>query len=185
LFGGQANEVPGRRRRLREGDVPCGEVAAADVRDLALAYQLRHRLPHLFPGRGPVDVVHLVQVDVIGLQPPQAGLTRPPDVVRRQPAVVGVQPHRLVHLGGEDDLVAAPASPKPAADDLFGDAVPLGHVRRLRAAVDVRRVDVVDARLDRGVEHREARRLVDGEAEVHRAEADTADEQARAAQVGV
>jgi hypothetical protein len=74
-------------------------------------------------------VVHLVQVDVIGLQPPQARLTRAPDVVSRQPAVVRTKAHRLVDLRGQDDVVAVPAALQPSADGLLGDAVPLLHVR--------------------------------------------------------
>ena len=67
LLGGEAHEVPSRGGALGEGHVPGGEVAAADVADLAFVDQLFHRLPGFLPWRGPVDVVHLVQVDVIGL----------------------------------------------------------------------------------------------------------------------
>src|SRR5215217_4038345 len=125
LLGGQAQEVPCRRCGLSEGRVPRSEVAAADVCDLALAHQLLHRLPYLLPRRLPVDVVHLVEVDVVGLQSAQARLARAPDVVGGQPAVVGAETHRLVHLRGEDDVVAVAASSQPAADDLLRDAVPL------------------------------------------------------------
>ena len=177
LLRRQAHEVACRGGALGEGHVPGGEVAAADVADLALADQLLHRLPDLLPRRRPVDVVHLIQVDVIGLQPPQARLAGPPDVVGRQPAVVRAESHRLVHLRGQDDVVAVPAALQPPADGLLRDAVPLLHVRRLRAAVDVGGVEEVDARIDRGVHDREAARLVHGETEVHRAEADPADQQ--------
>src|SRR5207244_5788182 len=50
------------RGRVRLRDVPGGEVAAADVQDLARGDELLHRLPDLLPGRIPVDVVHLVEV---------------------------------------------------------------------------------------------------------------------------
>ena len=43
----------------------------ADVEHLALRDQRLHRLPDLVPRRRPVDVVHLVEVDVVGLQPAQ------------------------------------------------------------------------------------------------------------------
>jgi hypothetical protein len=62
LLRGQAHEVPCRGGALGEGHIPAGEVAAAHVADLALADELLHRLPDLIPRRGPVDVVHLVQV---------------------------------------------------------------------------------------------------------------------------
>src|SRR5690606_34064091 len=48
------------------GDVPAGEVAAADVQNLAFAVKLFHRLPDFLPGGVAVNVVHLVQIDVIG-----------------------------------------------------------------------------------------------------------------------
>jgi hypothetical protein len=70
-------------------------------------------------------VVHLVEVDVVDLQPPQARLAGAADVVGGQSAVVRAQPHRLVHLGRQDDVVAVPAAPQPPADGLLGDAVPL------------------------------------------------------------
>ena len=110
LLGGQAHEVPCRGGALGEGHIPAGEVAAADVADLALADQLLHRLPDLLPRRGAVDVVHLVQVDVIGLQPPQARLAGASDVVGGQPAVVRAESHRLVHLRRQDDVVAVSAA---------------------------------------------------------------------------
>ncbi|KAG0770808.1 hypothetical protein G6F22_017070 [Rhizopus arrhizus] len=56
--------------------------------------------------------MHLVQVDVVGLQAAQAILARFPDVVCGQPAVIGPQPHGLVDLGGQHDAVA----PRAAAD---------------------------------------------------------------------
>jgi hypothetical protein len=35
--------------------------------------QLFHRLPDLVPRRRPVDVVHLVEVDVVGLESTETG----------------------------------------------------------------------------------------------------------------
>src|SRR5215211_1007791 len=110
LLGCQTHEVACRGGALGEGHVPAGEVPAADVADLALADQLLHRLPDLRPRRGPVDVVHLVQVDVIGLQPPHARLAGAANVVGRQSAVVRAESHRLVHLRRQDDVVAVPAA---------------------------------------------------------------------------
>ena len=67
LLGGEPEEVPGIGGRLGQGDVPGGEVAAAHVGHLALADQLFHGLPDLFPRCRSVDMVHLVQVDVVCL----------------------------------------------------------------------------------------------------------------------
>jgi hypothetical protein len=50
-------------------------------------------------------VVGEVQVDVVGLQPPQGRLARRGDGLRGQAAELRV----LAHLGGDDDLVAVAA----------------------------------------------------------------------------
>jgi hypothetical protein len=83
-------EVAGLRGLLRGGEMPAGEVAAADVDDLSVADQPLGGLPDLFPRSGPVDVVELVQVDVVGAQPAQAVLAGLADVQRGQAA--GVRP---------------------------------------------------------------------------------------------
>src|SRR5207253_8168517 len=49
LLRGQTQEVARRGGALSKGHVPGGEIAAADVADLAVADQLLHRLPDLFP----------------------------------------------------------------------------------------------------------------------------------------
>jgi len=98
-------------------------------------------------------VVHLVQVDPVGLEAPQRGLALADDAGGQQLALVGPVAHRPVDLGGDDDLVAAPAAlGEPAADDLLGDALALAP------AVDVGRVEDVDPMLQRAVHH--AMRLV-------------------------
>ena len=108
--------------RLRDG--PAGEVRRAHVDHLALLHQDLHRLPDLVEGRAPVDVVHLVEVDVVGLQAPQRPLAGAADVARREERVVGPVAHRAVQLGRDDDLVApAAALGEPPSDDLLGDAL--------------------------------------------------------------
>jgi hypothetical protein len=90
------------RDGLRDRDVPAGEVAAADTADLPLPNQLLHRLPDLLPRSGPVHVMHLIQIDMVGAEPAQTRLTSPPDVECGQPAVVRPEPHRLsLRLGGD------------------------------------------------------------------------------------
>jgi hypothetical protein len=185
LLADQAHEVLLACELLGGRDVPAGEVAAADVEHLALADELFHRLPDLFPRRRPVDVVHLVEVDVVGLQPAQAVLAGLADVVGGEVPVVRAGAHRLVDLGRENDPLPAPALGEPAADDLLRGAEALLHVRGLRAAVDVGGVEEVDALFERLVHDREAGRLVGDPAEVHRPEREPADLQARASEVRV
>jgi hypothetical protein len=66
-----------------------------------------HRLPDLVPRRVAIDVVHLVEVDVIGLHPDERLLTRTPDVERRQARMIRPVGHVPEDLGGQHDLVAA------------------------------------------------------------------------------
>ena len=48
--------------------MPAGEIAAADIENLPFTNQLLHRLPDFFPGRVPIDMMHLVEIDVLGAQ---------------------------------------------------------------------------------------------------------------------
>ena len=156
--------------------VPAGEVRAADVQHLALGDQQVHRLPDLVPRGVTVDVVHLVEVDVVGLQAPQAVVARLTDVQRRQLRRVRPLVATAVDLGREHGLLPpATALREPPADDLLG----------LGAAVDVGGVEEVHARLERRVHQLVARRLVGVGAEVHRAEAQGADAEAGAAEEAV
>ncbi|KAG0922913.1 hypothetical protein G6F32_014469 [Rhizopus arrhizus] len=129
-----------------------------------------HGLPDLFPGRGPVHVVHLVQVDMVGLQPAQAGLAGAADVVRRQTTIIRARPHRLVHLGRQYQAVTLATALQPAPDDLFREAEALRHV---------------DAGVHGSIHDGKAGRLIGKLAEVHGAKAQPADLQARAAQRGI
>ncbi len=180
LFRHETEEVPPVGRLLRRGEVPAGEVRRADVAHLALGDEQLHRLPDLLPRRVARHVVHLVEVDDIGLQPPQRRLTRGDDVAEGQPLLVGPFAHPAVHLGGEHDLVAAPAAlGEPPADDLLGDT--LAEL----PSVDVGRVEEVDAVLERAVHDGVAVGFGGLGAEVHRAEAQPADRQAGAAEIRV
>ena len=67
-------------------------VGAADVADLARADQVVEGGQGLVKGRLAVPLMHLVQVDAVSAQPPQAGLTFADQVVARQPGVVGPLP---------------------------------------------------------------------------------------------
>ncbi len=117
---------------------------------------------------------------MVGLHPPEAVLTRHPDVTRRQPAVVRPLRHRSEELRREDDLVPpAAALGEPPADDRLGGA------SALVTAVAVRCVEEVDPELDRAIHDRE--RLVLGRLrpEVHRPETQLADLESGAAQSSI
>src|SRR5436305_1980867 len=113
----------------------------------------------------PVDVVHLVEVDVVGLQSFQRTVTCVPDVACGEERVVGPLAHRAVELRRDDDLLApAAALGEPATDDLLGDAF------ALLPPVDVGRVEEVDALVDGAIHDLVRIGLLGDGTEVHRAE---------------
>ena len=71
-------------------DVPSRKVAGPHVDHFALVAQLPKGLPRLVPGAVAVYVVHLVKVDVIGLEPLQTSFAVLADLVRRKAAAVCV-----------------------------------------------------------------------------------------------
>ena len=181
LLADQAERVTRLGGLVGRGDVPAGEVRRADVDDVAGGDEAVHRLPHLLPCGGAVHVVHLVEVDVFGLEPLQGG-------DRRAAHVDGGQLREVRHLfveggaialGGQHHLVAAAGLGEPAPDDLLGAAaMPL-------TAVAVGGVEEVDARVE-GAVHDGVRVLFRGvRAEVHGAEHDARDEKAGTTEVGV
>ena len=129
LVGDVAGQAVLFRNRQRLHQVPAGEVRAADVADLAGAHQIVERAQHLLDGRQGVEAVQLIEVDVVGAQPPQAGLDGPNQVMARRADVVGPRAGAKRPLGGDDHLIAA------ALDRLAQDL--LGHAAR----VDVGRVE--------------------------------------------
>src|SRR3954449_2911324 len=180
LLADQALEMAPGGRLVGRGDLPARVVGGADVEHLALGDQRLARLPDLLPRRLQVDVMELVEVDPVGLQPAQRGLAGADDVARRQEGVVGPVGHAAVHLGRQHGLVPPlPALGEPRADHLLGAALALGE------PVDVGRVEEVDPLLE-GAVHDRVRVLLGGlPAEVHGAEAQPRDRQAAAAQVRV
>jgi hypothetical protein len=124
---------------------------------------------------GPVRPVELIEVHVVGLQPPQAVVDGLLDVDPVQPrlavADVGEARARAVHLGGDDDPVALAARGQPVADDLLGAPVGLG-ARRHR--VHLGRVEEVDPVIEGIVELLEGLGLAVRLAPGHGAQADGA-----------
>jgi hypothetical protein len=166
------------------GDLVPGEVAGPDVEDLALLDEDVDRLPDLLEGGGAVDVVELVDVDVVGLEPLEARVHRPPDVEGGQLVVVrpggAVAGHVAVDLGGEDGLVAMRgALREPVADDLLGTALVLAP------AVHVGGVEEVDARVEGRIHDRVGVGLIGLRAEVHGAEDESADLESGASELRV
>ena len=162
------------------GNIPGREVARTDVDDLALLHQCVEALPGFVPRAVAIDVMHLVEVDPVRLQPAQAALAVLANLVGAQAGTVavhfrqvGLAINRVVNLGCQDDRIAAPAALRqPASDDLFGE--PAFH----GPAVDIGCVKEIDAELQCPVHDLETVLFRRVPAEVHRAETDVADQDA-------
>ena len=126
----------------RHGDpeglhLPGVEVRHAGVPDLALGDQPGERLRGLIKGRAGIGPVHLVQVDVVGAERPQAGVDALPDpagaCVTNQAAVSGPQSA----LGGDDDPLTGDTTQR-GGQELLGlpEAVGLGRVEEGDTLVD-------------------------------------------------
>ena len=176
----QAEVVAALRCFLCLRDVPAGKVRRSGVKDLSLRAKDFVGFPDLVPRRRSVDVVHLVDVDVVGLQPAQRCLAGALDVQGGKLAVVRPLAHVAVELGRDDRALAASvASREPVTDDA------LGHALVLTPAVDVGRVEEVDAELVGAVHDVVTVGHLGDRAEVHGAETEPAHREAGAAEMCV
>src|SRR5271157_1253308 len=96
-------------------------VRAPDVADLPLVDEGVEGVEGLVHGGDAVPLVHLVQVDVVGLQAPETRLAGAQEVTTRQPGVVLALTHRIARLGAEDNLVTV--SLDDLSNDLLGPAI--------------------------------------------------------------
>src|SRR5690349_17315342 len=103
----------------------------------------------------------LIQIDVIGLEPPQRVLTGFHNVVARDAPVVRSFTHLSIDLGCKDDLVTFAIASQRNADDPFAFA----------RIVDIGSVDKVDPSIKRRVNDTDRIRLGGWIAEIHCAQA--------------
>ena len=151
--------------------LPGGVVRNADVADLALVHQVvegAKRFLHRRPRVGPME---LVEIDPIGPQALQARLDGTHDVVPRSEALTRRLAQARGKLGGENQVLAT--RPEDLSEHVFGIAV----------AIDIRRVEQIDAEVERLVHHRARRFEGDPPAEIVAAETDRRNAQAGPAEV--
>ena len=114
----------------------------------------------------------LVEVDVVGLQPLQAGLDRGHDVAPRGALFGAVIAHRLGVFGRQHDVLAA------VAEHFAQHGLGAAH-----AGIDVGGIEQRDAEVDRLVDHLARGFEIGALAEIVAAEADGGDTQAGAAEI--
>src|SRR6185436_16110798 len=149
----EAHEATLPGLHLPLGQTPAGVVARTRVEHVSVGHDALVGAPELFRGYPFVDVVDLVNIDPVRLQPTQRVLQMLTDLVGREAAVVvgrtQIAIHRPVHLGRQHDLVThTRPGGKPGADDLLR-AAPSSLT-----AVYVRGVDEGDAHGERLVQDR-------------------------------
>ena len=113
------------------------------------------------------EEVDLIQIEVVGLQPPQRRLDGADHVLPAGAAIPRIRAHRCPELARQDHVLAAVARRHPPTDDLLGDA---GQLAVVAVRIHVGGVDERDPRIEGGVEDVDRRRFVTLEAERHRAE---------------
>ena len=124
------------------GDDPGGGVGDAEVEQLARAHQIVQGPHDLLDGRGVVPLVQPVQIDVVRLQPAQAGLHRLDEVLAMVAGGVGVvEAHAEREFGGQYEALAL------SGDEFAGPS--LGGA----LGVMVCRVDEVASGLHEGAKH--------------------------------
>ncbi len=136
---------PGRPHRSRQ--LPGSGVGCSYVTDLSLFDHVVEGPQGLLDGRFRVPPVEIVDIDVVGLQTPQASLQLLHDVVagtaplvRTVGACAGRAPagNGDAHFGGDDHFAPLSGIADDLADELLGMGV----------CIDVRRIDEVDAEIE-------------------------------------
>ena len=124
----------GDGERLHE--VPAGEVGAGDVANLAFADHLVEGVEGLFDGRGGVEGVQVVDVDVVGVEALEGAFERGGEVVARAADVVRALAGAEGGLGGEEDVLALEVG-DGFAEDVFALAVgvDIGGVEEIAAGL--------------------------------------------------
>ena len=110
--------------------------------------------------------VQVIEVEVVGLQPPQALVDGAQNGFARKAVLVGFVAHLEENLAGEDDLVAT--SLERRAEQGFRDArvVHVGGVEEVDAGVDTAIDDLVRARLIERLAQRHGAEAEAGDVEV-------------------
>src|SRR5882672_11994555 len=94
------------RRRERFQQMPAGEMGAGDITDLAAARQRVKRVERFVDRRERVETMHVVNVDVINAEPPQARVTGFEQVIARRPDVILAFAPTKGRLGRNQEVIA-------------------------------------------------------------------------------
>ncbi len=104
-------------------ELPGVHGGGAEVAHLAALDEVVQRLEGLLDGGRIVPAMNLIQIDVVGAEPAQAGVDGSENGFTGQAAAVRSLEHRDEYLGGDDHGFALRKILQGAADDLLGGAV--------------------------------------------------------------
>ncbi len=138
-----------RRRDLRQVEpfavangsrhLPGRPVRHADITHQTLPHEHIESCQAFLDRRHGIDIVQLIEVDVVDLQPSQAPFDAVYDMRPRIACLVWTCPHRSAHLGGDDHVFAPDTQVlERPAENFLGDA----------AGIDVGGIYEVDAMVE-------------------------------------
>src|SRR6185437_15533150 len=144
--------------RTRGGELRGRDVADADVADLAGLLQACELADRVFVRHVRIRLVHVVQRDLLELQPFQARLTGRAQVLRTAVDDLKTRPGctaNLAALGRDHQVVGVGV--EGVVDEALAQSV------HQAGTVHVRAVDVIDAQIERAPQQRPDRRRVSGD----------------------
>src|SRR5262249_11147188 len=123
------------RRRERLHQMPAGEIGAGDITDLTAARQRVQRIERLLDRGERVETMHVIDVDMINAETPQACVTSPEQVMARRTDVIRTFAESKGRFGRNQEVVALALY--SLAKNFLGKSI----------RVDVRGIEDVDARV--------------------------------------
>src|SRR5262245_63562066 len=96
--------APRRRERLHQ--MPAGEIGAGDITDLTAARQRVQRIERLLDRGERVETMHVIDVDVINAETPQACVTGPEQLMARRTDVIRTFAESKGRFGRNNEDVA-------------------------------------------------------------------------------
>ncbi|EJY54942.1 aminotransferase class I and II [Alicyclobacillus hesperidum URH17-3-68] len=183
LFRDESEEVALFCGSLRDSQMPSGKVTRTYITNFALVNGNFEGTPEFVPGDTQIDVVHLIQLDMIGLQAPQGALEVSTNFVCRKAAslIRSIEWifHNVVNLGRKHDPFAAPTSLcEPTADNFLCPATVTF------ATVHVRSIEKVNPSVECCVHNAKCVFFIGFGSEVHCAKAQSANHQPSSAKLG-